>query len=99
MIGNVAGLVVLLAIVALFAWLTKRAWGSTHKVLKWLALVPTWSEADFVKTIRTGVDPTGHSLNPDAMPWKEISTFGADDDLRAIYAYLHALTPIEKPAK
>lgn len=39
MIGNVVSLVVLLAIVALFAWLTKRAWGSTHKVLKWLALV------------------------------------------------------------
>lgn len=59
------------------------------------ALAPKWSEADFVKTIRTGVDPTGHSLNPDAMPWKEVSTFGTDDDLKAIYAYLHALTPIQ----
>jgi len=64
------------------------------------ALVPKWSEADFVKTIRTGVDPTGHALNPDEMPWKEISSFATDNDLKAIYAYLHGLTPIDKsPAK
>ncbi len=58
-------------------------------------LVPNWSEADFVKTIRTGVDPTGHALNPDAMPWKEISSFATDDELKALYAYLHTLTPAE----
>ncbi len=62
-------------------------------------LVPKWSEADFVKTIRTGVDPTGKSLNPDQMPWKEISGFASDDDLKAIYAYLHGLTPIENTNK
>ena len=55
------------------------------------ALVPKWSEADFIKTIRTGVDPTGHTLNPDQMPYKEISTFATDDDLKAIYAYVHGL--------
>jgi mono/diheme cytochrome c family protein len=63
-------------------------------------LVPKWSEADFVNTIRTGVDPTGHALNPDAMPWKEYAAFATDDDLKAIYAYVHGLTPIDKrPAK
>lgn len=60
-------------------------------------LVPKWSEADFVKTIRTGVDPNGHELNPDEMPWKEISAFASDNDLQAIFAYLHGLTPIVKP--
>jgi mono/diheme cytochrome c family protein len=61
------------------------------------ALVPKWSEVDFVKTIRTGIDPTGHPLDPKNMPWKEISAFATDNDLTAIYAYLHALTPIDKP--
>jgi mono/diheme cytochrome c family protein len=31
-------------------------------------LVPKWPEADFLNTIRTGVDPTGYRLNPDRMP-------------------------------
>lgn len=55
------------------------------------AFVPKWSEADFVKTIRTGVDPTGHELNPQEMPWKELTQFLTDDDLKAIYLYVHGL--------
>ena len=61
------------------------------------ALVPKWNEADFTKTIRTGVDPTGRALDADEMPWKEISAFANDNDLKALYAYLHGLTPIDKP--
>lgn len=55
------------------------------------ALVPTWSLEQFANTIHTGVDPTGHTLNPEEMPWKEISAFANDDDLKALYAYLHGL--------
>jgi mono/diheme cytochrome c family protein len=62
-------------------------------------LVPKWSEADFANTIRTGVDPTGKSLNADEMPWKQISSFASDDDLGAIYGYLHGLTPIVKSSQ
>jgi mono/diheme cytochrome c family protein len=58
-----------------------------------VAVVPTWSEADFVKMIRTGVDPKGHALNPDQMPWKDFSAVFTDDNLKAIYAYLHGLKP------
>ncbi len=54
-------------------------------------IVPKWSEADFVKTIQTGVDPTGHSLNPQEMPWKEIAAFASETDLKAMFAYLHGL--------
>ncbi len=61
-------------------------------------LVPKWSQADFAKTIRTGVDPTGHTLS-DQMPWKEISGFASDDDLKAMFDYLHGLTPIVVPPK
>jgi mono/diheme cytochrome c family protein len=59
-------------------------------------LVPKWSEADFVKTIRTGVNPSGHPLDPDQMPWKQISAGASDTELSDIYKYLHALTPLTK---
>lgn len=62
-------------------------------------LVPKWAEADFISTIRTGADPTGKHLNPVEMPWKELSATYTDDELGAIYLYLHALTPIEKPSQ
>ncbi len=61
-------------------------------------VVPKWAESDFVKTIRTGTDPTGHALS-DEMPWKEISAFATDDDLRAIYLYLRGLAPITAESK
>lgn len=51
-----------------------------------------WSEADFLQTLRTGVNPRGVSLHP-FMPWREIRRM-SDDDLRAIYRYLRTLPPI-----
>ncbi len=62
-------------------------------------LVPNWSAAGFVNTIRTGVDPTGKTIDPKLMPYKEFSVVYDDDQLEAIYTYLHGLTPISKPAK
>jgi len=61
-------------------------------------LVPAWTEPGFIGTIRTGVDPNGYKLKPGGgMPWKQISGFASDDDLKAIYAYLHSLTPVVGP--
>ena len=57
-----------------------------------------WSVEDFIHTLRTGVDPYHHPL-AEGMPWKEISTFASDDDLKAMYTYLHGLTPMEGPTK
>lgn len=54
--------------------------------------IGSWSEADFVKTIRTGVDPKGAHLHP-FMPWKENARM-SDEDLRAIYLYLRTVPPI-----
>jgi mono/diheme cytochrome c family protein len=59
-------------------------------------LLPKWSEADFIKAIRTGVDPTGKALDPEQMPWKEYSAFASDNDLKAYFAYLHGLASIDK---
>jgi mono/diheme cytochrome c family protein len=57
-----------------------------------------WSDADFIKTIRTGVAVSGHALNPSEMPWKDFSNY-SDDELKAIFMYLQSLPalPTTKP--
>jgi len=52
--------------------------------------VAFWSEEQFINTIRTGVTPGGHELDPEFMPWKEYRNF-YDDELKAIYLYLQTL--------
>ncbi|MGH7482840.1 MAG: c-type cytochrome [Longimicrobiales bacterium] len=51
-----------------------------------------WSEADFIATLRTGVNPQGDTLHP-FMPWREYRDM-EEADLRAIYRYLRTLEPI-----
>jgi len=54
-----------------------------------LRLVKAWSQEEFITTLRTGVDPTGHELSP-LMPWR--STGRLDDvELAALYQYLISL--------
>jgi cytochrome c553 len=54
--------------------------------------IGNWSEEDFLRSLRTGVNPSGRNLNP-FMPWRQIQRM-SDDDLRAIYRYLRTLPPI-----
>lgn len=49
-----------------------------------------WSEEDFLNAIRTGKTPSGHSLDPDFMPWPSYSKF-YDEELQAIWLYLQSL--------
>ena len=54
-----------------------------------LRVVKGWTEEQFITTLRTGVDPSGHELAP-VMPWK--STGRLDDvELSALYQYLVSL--------
>jgi len=53
--------------------------------------IGTWSEADFIKTMRTGVNPSGRQLH-DAMPWKQIGGM-TDDELIALRRYLATVAP------
>jgi mono/diheme cytochrome c family protein len=57
-----------------------------------------WTDAQFISTIRTGVAPSGHALNPAEMPWKSFNNY-SDDELRAIFLYVHSLPalPTVKP--
>jgi cytochrome c553 len=49
-----------------------------------------WSEADFIQTMRTGVNPNGHKLNSDFMPWKMYANM-TDQELQAIWRYMRSL--------
>jgi mono/diheme cytochrome c family protein len=55
-------------------------------------IVPQWSKDDFFKAMRTGVDRTGHSIQP-PMPWQTIGKLD-DVELEALYRYLSGLTPV-----
>jgi len=49
-----------------------------------------WTEEQFLATIQTGVTPSGHELNPELMPIKEVGNL-TDDELKAIWLYLQSL--------
>ena len=51
-----------------------------------------WTEEDFLRTMRTGVDPAGDTLHP-IMPWRAIRRM-TDDDLRAMYLYLRTVPAV-----
>ena len=53
------------------------------------AVGASWTEEDFLRTMRTGIDPSGHKLNP-FMPWPQNARM-TDDDLRAIYRFLRTI--------
>jgi mono/diheme cytochrome c family protein len=54
-----------------------------------LHVVKGWTEEQFVRTMREGIDPAGKRLSNE-MPWREYGR-GTDEDLRALYAYVKSL--------
>ncbi len=50
----------------------------------------SWTETDFINTIRTGQTPSGRQLDAEQMPWANFSQM-SDTELQAIWAYLHSL--------
>jgi mono/diheme cytochrome c family protein len=51
--------------------------------------VGTWTEADFINTIRTGVNPAGRELLPE-MPWMTYRNM-TDEELQALWAYIQTV--------
>jgi mono/diheme cytochrome c family protein len=49
----------------------------------------SWSEDDFIATLRTGVTPFGRQLKS-AMPWKYFGQM-TDDEMKAVWLYLQSL--------
>ena len=54
--------------------------------------IGTWTEAYFIKVLRTGIRGNGEPLRP-LMPWEWYRQL-TDGDLKAIFAYLRTLPPI-----
>jgi len=52
-----------------------------------------YTEASFIKTLRTGKKPEGEELLP-PMPWPNFAQM-TDEDLKSIYAYLQTLKPVK----
>lgn len=53
-----------------------------------------WAAEDFILTMRTGVTPSGSTLDPEYMPWPTFSQM-TDDELRAVFAYLQSVPAVE----
>jgi hypothetical protein len=63
-----------------------------------LAMVKGWTEEQFMTTLRTGVDPSGHTLAAQ-MPWQNLGRMD-DDELSAVYAYITGLPSlVAQPSK
>ena len=56
-----------------------------------------WSEADFLKAMRTGIRPDGRAIGP-SMPWPYYAQL-TDDELRAIWRFLQAVPPRARQAR
>lgn len=52
-----------------------------------------YDEAAFLRAMRTGKKPEGTELMP-PMPWPDFANM-SDDDLKAVWAYLQTLKPVE----
>ena len=50
------------------------------------SLVKDWKLAEFIATMRTGIDPNGRELSRQ-MPWRPIGRMD-DEELAAVYEYL-----------
>lgn len=49
-----------------------------------------WTLADFIQTMRTGVNPAGHLIEPKFMPWLGYRSM-TDDEIQLIWLYLRTL--------
>jgi mono/diheme cytochrome c family protein len=58
------------------------------------SVLPDWSEAGFLNTIRTGITPQGIKLRAEYMPWKSYK-FMSDEELRAVWIYLGSLPKLD----
>jgi cytochrome c553 len=53
-----------------------------------------WTEAGFIRGMRTGKHKGALREILPPMPWKAVSKL-TDDDLRAVFAYLQSIKPIQ----
>ena len=57
--------------------------------------IGNWTEADFLRALREGVNPQGQHYYP-AFPYTSYTRL-TDSDMRALWAYLRSRAPVAKP--
>jgi mono/diheme cytochrome c family protein len=71
-------------------------------------IVPKWTQEEFMAFFNTGTLPGGAKVpvltlpsgfSEPRMPWTMVRATTTDEELKAMYAYLHNLQPVEGPAK
>jgi mono/diheme cytochrome c family protein len=71
-------------------------------------IIPKWTEEEFMTFFNTGTLPGGGKVpivtlasgySEPRMNWPMVRAVATDDELKAMYTYLHSLQPIEKSAK
>ncbi|MEA3069901.1 MAG: hypothetical protein QOD29_1347 [Alphaproteobacteria bacterium] len=81
---NTCALLAMVAAAALLVWSGLCAWrGPLGPDLN---LVKQWNLAEFVATMRTGIDPDGQEVSKQ-MPWRPLGRMD-DEELAAVYEYL-----------
>jgi mono/diheme cytochrome c family protein len=71
-------------------------------------IVPQWSEEQFMTFFNSGTMPNGQQVpvvtlpsgfSEPRMPWPAVRATASDDELRAMYAYLHSLPAMDGPVR
>jgi cytochrome c553 len=71
-------------------------------------IIPQWTEEEFMAFFNSGTLPGGGKVpvltlssgySEPRMNWPMVRAVTTDDELKAMYAYLHSLQPVEGPAK
>lgn len=71
-------------------------------------IIPQWTEEQFMTFFNTGTMPGGAQVpmltlasgfSEPRMPWTRVRAATTDDELKAMYAYLHSLSPVESPVR
>jgi mono/diheme cytochrome c family protein len=71
-------------------------------------IIPQWTEAQFMTFFNTGTMPGGarvpiitlvSGFSEPRMPWQTVRAVTTDDELKAMYAYLHSLAAVDGPTR
>jgi cytochrome c553 len=71
-------------------------------------IIPQWTEEEFMAFFNSGTLPGGGKVpiitlssgySEPRMNWPMVRAVATDDELKAMYAYLHSLPPVEGPAQ
>jgi mono/diheme cytochrome c family protein len=71
-------------------------------------IVPHWTEEEFMTFFNTGIVPGGGTVpiltlksgfSEPKMPWPTVRAVMTDDELKAVFTYLHALSVVESPTQ